>query len=343
MPATPCALPPVTPPFRHTLTDVSAPRSLPLPPRATAAGVALVALAAALWGTDGALRSPLTDGWSSWTIVLYEHVVLTVVVLPLLWRRRHRLRGLSSPAWLSVLAVSWGASALATLAFTEAFARGNPTSVILLQKTQPLWAIAAATLVLGERPLRGFVLFLLPALIGTYLISFGWTAPGDAMTGAERSATLLALAAAALWGSATSLGRRALREVDHGLLTALRFSLALPVLLVLAGAKDALTPETAGAGDAARLLAIALVPGFAAMLLYYRGLVRTPASIATLAELAYPATAVVVNAVFLDTPVDLVQLVGFAVVWASIALLHRAPVRTSRPRIEPPIAVAPGA
>ena len=55
------------------------------------------------------------------------------------------------------------------------------------------------------------------------------------------------------------------------------------------------------------------------------------------------ATAVVVNAVFLDTPVDLVQLVGFAVVWASIALLHRAPVRTSRPRIEPPIAVAPGA
>jgi drug/metabolite transporter (DMT)-like permease len=71
---------------------------------------------------------------------------------------------------------------------------------------------------------------------------------------------------------------------------------------------------------------LALVPGLAALLLYYRGLVHTPASVATFAELAFPATALVVNYVWLGASVSATQLAGFAVLWATIALLHRLPV-----------------
>jgi drug/metabolite transporter (DMT)-like permease len=42
------------------------------------------------------------------------------------------------------------------------------------------------------------------------------------------------------------------------------------------------------------LLAIALVPGLLALLLYYRALSRTPASLATIAEMAYPVAATLI-------------------------------------------------
>ena len=47
-------------------------------------------------------------------------------------------------------------------------------------------------------------------------------------------------------------------------------------------------------GDIPGLVGLALVPGLAALLIYYRGLQSTPAARATIAELAFPITAAVV-------------------------------------------------
>lgn len=286
-------------------------------------GVVLVAAGAAIWGLDGVIRAPLVKDWSTWTIVLYEHVLLTLVVLPFLWTRREAMRGLSTRTWLSILAVAWGGSALATLAFTSAFQHGNPTVVVLLQKTQPFWAVLAAAIVLGERPRRRLALIALPALFGVYLLSFGWMSPSTALAGGQAEPVLLALAAAALWGSATAFGRRALREVTPSVLTGLRFTVALPLLFVLAVTHSALAaPAGATAGDWLRVVLVALFPGLIALLLYYRGLERIPASVATFAELAFPATALIAGWIFLDATVTWQQLLGFTIVWASILALH---------------------
>src|SRR6478735_3128946 len=59
--------------------------------RAPLAGVMLIAAGASLWGIDGVLRKPLTTEWSAWTIVLYEHAILTCVVAPILWRHRDQM------------------------------------------------------------------------------------------------------------------------------------------------------------------------------------------------------------------------------------------------------------
>jgi drug/metabolite transporter (DMT)-like permease len=297
---------------------------------APVASVALVAAGAALWGFDGALRQPLVATparWSPYTIVFYEHIILVAMVAPFLIRHRQSLRRLDAGGWLAALGVAWGGSALATLAFTAAFEYGNPDVVVLLQKTQPLWAIAAAAIVMHERPRWSLAWVVIPALVGTYLLSFGTMSPSEAFTGAQGRAALLALVAAALWGAATAFGRRTLVAIEPRMVTALRFTLALPLLAVIAVIEGAVAPPaSAHPSDWPRLVALALIPGLIALLLYYRGLEKVPASVATFAELAFPATALIVNYIFLGSTISGMQLLGFAILWATIALLHRLPV-----------------
>lgn len=308
--------------------------------RAPLAAVALVAVGAAMWGTDGALRAPLVSRWSPWTIVLYEHLILSAVVIAPLLRRRQVVRRIPPRGWVAIVGVSWGGSALATLAFTAAFQYGNPDVVVLLQKTQPLWALIAAGSLLGERPRASLAPLAVCALLGTYLLSFGWTGPVSAFSGAQGKAAVLALGAAALWGMATALGRSALQHTAPDTLTGLRFVVAVPLLAVIAAMHGALGAPASAQLDWVRLLLLAFIPGLAGLLLYYRGLRRTPASIATFAELAFPATALVVNYLALGATIDGTQIVGFGVLWVTIALLHRVPVRLQGPQREPAPALA---
>ncbi len=137
------------------------------------------------------------------------------------------------------------------------------------------------------------------------------------------------------------LGRSALRHTEPGTLTGLRFVVAVPLLAVIAAVHGALGPPATGAVDWERLVLLALIPGLAGLLLYYRGLERTPASIATFAELAFPATALLVNYVALGATVDGTQIAGFGVLWVTIALLHRIPVRDGRGARHPRPAAMP--
>jgi drug/metabolite transporter (DMT)-like permease len=81
------------------------------------------------------------------------------------------------------------------------------------------------------------------------------------------------------------------------------------------------------------------------MLLYYRGLASTPAAMATLAELAFPITGVLVN-VFLVTPrqsITPLQVAGIVILWAALAMLDRLNARepaTLRPSTLPAASAA---
>lgn len=312
------------------VTTVPATRVRMLPAVAPVAGVALVAAGAAMWGSDGALRAPLVSHWSPWTIVLYEHLILAVLVLPRLLRSARAVMRIPRRGWLAVVGVAWGGSALATLAFTFAFQYGNPDVVVLLQKTQPLWALAVAAVTLGERPRARLLPVAVAAMAGTYLLSFGALDPAHAFAGAQGKAAILALAAAALWGSATALGRVALSHMEPDVLTSLRFICALPLLAVIAASQGAVAPAAPTSIDWLRLVLLAVVSGLIGMMLYYRGLRRTPASIATFAELAFPASALVINYLVLGASVSLVQLLGFGILFATIALLHWVPITVPR-------------
>src|SRR5437764_14611837 len=88
--------------------------------RLTVPGVLLVAFAAAMWGTDPILRKPLSGSTTATTIVFGEHVVLVALTLPLLLPA---LRAVwkAGPRYIAAsIAVGAGASAIATILFTEA-------------------------------------------------------------------------------------------------------------------------------------------------------------------------------------------------------------------------------
>src|SRR3989338_4242081 len=140
-------------------------------------GTYLVLLAAMLWATDAPFRVYLTEGLSSNFIVLGEHFIDVLIVLPILVLGWRQLQGLSWREWVAVLVIAIGGSAIASVAFTQAFHYVNPSVAILLQKLQPLIAIALAAIILKENFNSKFWLWAILALFGAYLISFAGLKP----------------------------------------------------------------------------------------------------------------------------------------------------------------------
>ena len=111
----------------------------------------LIAVAAAMWGTDGLFRRALAFELPAPVVVFWEHVILVVVTLPLLLRFLRNRPRLKPNDLVALLFVGAGASAVATILFTQAFTYGDPTTPLLIQKTQPVIAVLGAYLLLGER------------------------------------------------------------------------------------------------------------------------------------------------------------------------------------------------
>src|SRR5882672_3640488 len=190
-------------------------------------GPLIVLFAAMLWATDAPFRVHLTQTLSSNFIVLGEHAIDLLFVLPVLAMGWGDLKKLSWREWSAVLFIAVGGSAVASIAFTQAFHYVNPSVAILLQKLQPLIAIALAAIILKE-PLKPlFWLWAALALFGAYLISFPnlipQLYPGEQFN-PNVAGVLLALTAAFFWGASTVFGRFVLRKVDFKMMTALRFS-----------------------------------------------------------------------------------------------------------------------
>lgn len=295
-------------------------------PAAPADRTWLVALSAALWGTDALLRKPLADALPASTVVFWEHAISLVVLLPWLPAALRALRRIGARERVAIVVIGVGSSALATALFTAAFALGDPITPLVLQKFQPVFAIIAAALLLGERIRRGYVWFAVPALAGAWLLTF--PDPLSVSVTAARAA-LLSLAAAALWAAGTVLGRLVSTKLAAREVTVLRYFFGfLGAAAIVAVTGD---PLAMHAGDVVGLVLLALIPGLLALSLYYVGLRATPAARATLAELAFPATAAVVGVAALGARLTVSQWLGFAVVVAAITALgwheHRASTR----------------
>ncbi len=291
----------------------------------------LIAIAASLWGLSAIWRDPLSKQYPSLAIVWWEHLTLTLLVSPWLYRAARELLRSSLRTKVSVLVIGAGSSAIATTMFTAAFRLGDPITPQVLQKLQPVIAIALAAVLLGERLRRSFLLFAVPALAGAWLLSFS---DPFAVGVSNLYAAGLALGAATLWAAGTVLGRAASAELTFRHLTALRFGVGLITLTILIAATD--TPLAIDTSAAGSIVILALVPGLLALLLYYRGLRRTPASRATLAELAFPLTAAFVGVAFLGGRLDASQWLGFAIVLAAVVGLALHEGRSRRPAVAVP-------
>ncbi len=260
-------------------------------------GPLLIVLAAVLWGLDGIVRRSLFSLPPS-VIVFYEHLIGAIIIAPFLlkaWRKER----LAQKEWWVMGGVALLSGVLGTLWFTTALARTNfiPFSVVfLLQKLQPIFAIAGARLVLKEKISQGYWLWAALAIVAAYFVTF----PGGVVNFGEANgrliAALFAVGAAFAGGFSTSLSRLVLLKHSHTFITGLRFWLTVPLaaiavyMLAAAPQLSAVTGSQVG-----RLLIIALSTGMVALWIYYRGLKHTPVSVSTILELAFPLTAVLID------------------------------------------------
>lgn len=292
----------------------------------------LVAVAAGLWGTSALLREPLLGmGLPAPMVVLCEHLVLVAATMPWLVPALRRFAAAATSTQVAAVVIGAGSSALATTLFTAAFLYGDPITPQVLQKLQPVFALALAAVVLRERLRPRFWLFVVPALVGAWLLAF----PHPLQVGiAAATPALLAAGAAALWGAGTVLGRFIGAELSANDVTALRFGFGLVTMLVIVTVRAAWVPVPLHAVP--YVVALALVTGLLALSLYYRALRRTPASRATLAELAFPLTAAAVGVSVLGRSLQPSQWLGFAVVLVAVTALSLHEHRSSAVAVAAP-------
>jgi drug/metabolite transporter (DMT)-like permease len=226
---------------------------------------------------------------------------------------------LSTLEWSAVGGVALLSSLLGTLWFTTALLMTNYISfsvVFLLQKLQPLFAVAMARIVLKERISKKYALWALVALVAAYFITFPKGIVNLNTGDKTITAALFALGSAIAWGSSTAFSRYTLLKHDDKFITGLRFSvttlLALGAVFIMGQQSKIATITWA---QFAQFTFIALSTGMVALLIYYKGLKTTPVRVSTILELTFPFLAVFIDMFVYKTTLVPVQMI------AAIALL----------------------
>lgn len=285
-------------------------------------GVAAIVVAALLWSLDGTFLRPHLFSLPLPFVIFFEHLLGTIVLGGLLYKYRTYLKTITWPQWSALFWIALFGGALGTLFFTKALFLTNFVDisvVILLQKLQPVFAIALAAAILKERFPKSFYVYAALALLAGYFVTFAnpFTLAGLlSTTGAIAGLSLLAAFA---WGSSTVFGKYSLQNLPYGLVGGLRFALTTLLLLPFAAAY---IPTVAAGGLSVNLFGIfvliALTSGAGAMFLYYYGLTRVPASVATLAELAWPVSAIFFDYLLNGNVLAMSQLLAAVVLIAAV-------------------------
>jgi drug/metabolite transporter (DMT)-like permease len=297
--------------------------------RASILGAALICLSAALWGLDGVVLTPRLANLQVPFVVFLLHAVPFALMQPFLWRSYRRLRNMSARGWLALALVAFTGGLLGTLAIVKALflVDFNQLSVVvLLQKLQPLFALALAAILLGERVSARFLAAAVVALGGAYLLTFGLSSPDAAADGISLKAALLAMVAAAAFGSATVLSKMLLGSLDFKDATFARYGMTSAMaLLYLAVTGVGLPFATVTGANWIIVLIISLTTGSGAIFLYYYGLTRVRASVATICELCLPLSAVLFDYVVNDSVLGPWQWVGAALLVGAILRITITP------------------
>jgi drug/metabolite transporter (DMT)-like permease len=294
-------------------------------PRALAFGPWLVALGAAMWGTESAWRVPLLDRFDEDVMVWWEHVALVALALPLILPRLGELRRASRATlgWLVFSGVA--GSAVGTVLFSMALDHGNPTVANVVLNVQPVVSTAAAFLIFRDRLAPTF--FAWAALAVGAGMTFA-LAPGEGFS--LDGSVPYALGCALFWGLSTVAGRGVMIELSLPLASGMRVVVglvAMTVVVAVRGHFDALWPAKAAAEPAKMLALYALlvtVSGGIPLLVYFAGLARTRASTAGYFEMMQTLAGAAVTWLAFDHGLASYQVIAGVVLVGAVAMVQRA-------------------
>lgn len=288
-------------------------------------GPVLIIIAALLWALDGIIRRHLFS-LPPITIIFFEHLIGLVILLPFVWNSIFKARLTKKDLWLLIL-ISLLSGLLGTLWFTTALLKVNFISfsvVFLLQKLQPIFAISTASIFLKEKFERGYIVWAVLAVIAAYFVTFKNGIVNLETGEGTIVAALYALGAAFAWGSSTTFSKMLLGKVESNISAFYRFVfttiMALGAVLLFGYVNTLSTPTMNQVGLFAL---IAVSTGMVALLIYYKGLSKTPVHISTILELTFPFIAILIDMKLYHNTLALSQLLAACVLVFSIYKIAR--------------------
>jgi len=212
--------------------------------------------------------------------------------------------------------------ALGTIFYTAALGKVNFIQfsvVALLQQLQPIWAILTAAILLKEKISKNFVKWAALAIIASYFVTFKDMRVNLTSGMGTVIAAGLALAAGMMWAMSTSFSKVVLNKVSHSIATLLRFVIAPAFIFILLFSTNKIPSLTQiDQKQWLTLLIITLSTGLVAQLIYYFGLKKTPARVAAICELTWPASAIFIDYFYFHKGLSPTQIIGVLVLVTAI-------------------------
>lgn len=292
-------------------------------------GSVAVGLSAILWGFDGVVLTPQLFNLDVVYVVFILHLFPFALMNVFLFKEYKHLSTMKRSDLITFLLISLFGGAIGTVAIVKALFLldfNHLSVVVLLQKLQPVFAIALAAILLKEKLKQRYLLWAAIAIVGGYFLTFGWSVPNINTGEKTIQAALLALLAAFSFGSSTVFSKKILSNYHFVTSTFYRYGFtSIIMLFFMLFAGNFASFGSTSSREWFFIILIGLTTGSGAIILYYYGLRKVKAMSATISELMFPISAVLFDYLINKSLLSPVQWIAAAVMIYAIIRLNAAP------------------
>ena len=276
-----------------------------------------------LWALDGVFLTPqLYDLLDHLVLVVFLlHLTPFIIMNPFLFKNYKQLWKFSKEDYLTFFLIAFFGGFLGTWAIVKALFIVNfdgLSIVVLLQKLQPIFAIILAAILLKEKIRKNFAIWATIAIIASYFLTFGLNLPNLHQDKNMTLASMYAILAAIAFGSATVFGKKILKKYSFSTATFFRFGFTALITLPLVFLFNEMNLSVVTPTHWLFFVIIAVTAGGGGIFIYYYGLKRIKAMTATICEMFFPISAIILDYLINQQILSLVQWLAVAVMLFSI-------------------------
>lgn len=290
-------------------------------------GTIAISISAILWGFDGVVLTPRLFNLNVIYVVFMLHLIPFVLMNIFMSKQYFHLKQFVRQDYITFFLVALFGGVIGTIAIVKALFLVNfqhLSVVVLLQKLQPIFAILLARILLKEKLSSNFGLWATLAIVSSYFLTFGFSLPNLETDSNTLYAALFALLAAFSFGSSTVFSKKILLNQNFITATFYRYFFTTVIMLVLVvGSGQYIEIYNTTQTNWLFLIIIGLTTGSGAIFIYYYGLRRVKAIIATISELLFPISAILFDYLINGSILSPVQLASAAVMVFAIIQLNR--------------------
>ncbi len=301
--------------------------------KSTIIGAISIAIAATLWGLDGIVFTPRLYNLDVKFVVFILHFLPFLVMTVFLYKRFKYIKYLNQSELLALFLVALFGGALGTIFIVKALFLVNFKSlsiVVLLQKLQPVFAIILAGIFLKEKPKKHFLIWASIALIAGYFLTFGNHLPHLNKDHNTILASLFAVLAAFSFGSSTVFSKKMLNKLDFVTATYFRYGMtSLIMFFIVLFTGHILDFSKITNINWIYIFIIIFTSGLGAIFLYYFGLKKVKAILATIMELFFPVSAIFFDYFVNGHILSIIQWISAVVMIAAIVKINWDNARNS--------------